>query len=58
MGYMVLPLTNRHIFRGRHTLKDVERFQNGSFHEFCRLKAFITLKEVSTSDVEKKQEPS
>ena len=25
---------------------------NGSFHEFCRLKALITLKEVNTSDVE------
>ena len=24
----------------------------GSFHEFCRLKALITLKEVNTSDVE------
>ena len=26
--------------------------KNGSFHEFCRLKASITLKEVNTSDVE------
>ena len=35
-----------------HELKDVERFRNGSFHEFCRLKALITLKEVNTSYVE------
>ena len=26
--------------------------KNGLFHEFCRLKASITLKEVNTSDVE------
>ena len=44
--------TNPHTSRGRPTLKDVERFRNGSFHEFCRLKALITLKEVNTSDVE------
>ena len=50
---MVMPPTNPHTIRGRPTLKDVKRFQNGSFHEFCRLKAFITLKEVNTSDVEK-----
>ena len=28
------------------------RVRNGSFHEFCRLEALITLKEVNTSDVE------
>ena len=37
------------------TLTDVERFQNGSIHEFCRLKALITFKEVNTSDVEKRK---
>ena len=47
-----MSLTNPHTIRGRPTLKDVERFRNGSFHEFCRLKALITLKEVNTSDVE------
>ena len=30
----------------------MSRFRNGSFHEFCRFKALITLKEVNTSDVE------
>ena len=30
----------------------VERFRNGSFREFCHLKALITLKEENTSDVE------
>ena len=52
MDYTVISLTNPHTIRGRPTLKDVERFRNGSFHEFCRLKALITLKEVNTSDVE------
>ena len=52
MDYTVMSLTNPHTIRGRPTLKDVERFRNGSFHEFCRLKALITLKEVNTSDVE------
>ena len=52
MDYTVMSLTNPHTIRGRSTLKDVERFRNGSFHEFCRLKALITLKEVNTSDVE------
>ena len=52
MDYTVTSLTNPHTIRGRPTLKDVERFRNGSFHEFCRLKAMITLKEVNTSDVE------
>ena len=47
-----MSLTNPHTSHGRPTLKDVERFRNGSFHEFCRLKALITLKEVNTSDVE------
>ena len=50
-----MSLTNPHTIRGRPTLKDVERFRNGSFHEFCRLKALITLKEVNTSDVEKRR---
>ena len=48
----MISLTNPHTIRGRPTLKDVERFRNGSFHEFCRLKALITLKEVNTSDVQ------
>ena len=48
----MISFTNPHTIRGRPTLKDVERFRNGSFHEFCRLKALITLKEVNTSDVE------
>ena len=52
MDYTVMSLTNPHTIRGRPTLKDVERFRNGSFHEFCRLKALITLKEVNVSDVE------
>ena len=48
----MISLTNPLTIRGRPTLKDVERLRNGSFHEFCRLKALITLKEVNTSDVE------
>ena len=48
----MISLTNPHTIHARPTLKDVERFQNGSFHEFCRLKELITLKEVNTSDVE------
>ena len=52
MDYTAISLTNPHSIRGRPTLKDVERFRSGSFHEFCRLKALITLKEVNTSEVE------
>ena len=48
----MISLANPHTILGRPTLKGVERFRNGSFHEFCRLKALITLKEVNTSDVE------
>ena len=55
MDYTVMSLTNPHTSRGRPTLKDVERFRNGWFHEFCRLKALITLKEVNTSDVETRE---
>ena len=55
MDYTVMSLTNPHTIRGRPTLKDVERFRNWSFHEFCRLKALITLKEVNTSHVEKRK---
>ena len=51
----MISLTNPHTIRGRPTLKDVERFRNGSFYEFCCLKALITLKEVNTSDVETSQ---
>ena len=36
-----MSLINPDTIRGRPTLKDVERFRNGSFHEFCRLKALI-----------------
>ena len=45
MDYKLMSLTNPHTIRGTPTLKDVERFRdgNGSFHEFCRLKALITL---------------
>ena len=38
---------------GKINVKDVELFRNGSVHEFCRLKALITLEEVNTSMVEK-----
>ena len=55
MDYTVISLTNPHTICGRPTLKDVERFRNGSFHEFCRLKALITFKEVNTSDVETRE---
>ena len=34
--------------------KDLELFRNGSVHEFYRLKALITLKQVISSVVEKK----
>ena len=52
LDYTVISLTNPHTIRGRPTLKNVEHFRNGSFHEFCRLKALITLKEVNRSDFE------
>ena len=55
MDYTVMSLTNPHTIRGTPPLRDVERFRNGSFHEFCRLKALITLKEVNTSHVEKRK---
>ena len=45
-----MSLTKPHTIRGIPQLKDVERFLNGSFHEFCRLKALITLKQVNTSE--------
>ena len=45
----LLSLTNAHAIRWRPTLKDVERFRNGSVHEFSTLNA---LKAVN-SDVEK-----
>ena len=48
--YTVMSLTNPFTIRGIPTLKDVERFLNGSLHEFCRLKALITLKQVNTSE--------
>ena len=54
MHYTVMSLTNPHAIRGRPTLKDVEWFRNGSFYEFCRLKALITLEQLITSLVEKK----
>ena len=52
MDYTVMSVTNPHTIRGRPTRKVVEHFQNGSFQEFCHLKALITLKELNTSDVE------
>ena len=57
MDYKVMSLTNPHTIRGTPTLKDVERFRdgNGSFHEFCRLKALVTLKEVNASDAKKRK---
>ena len=55
MYYMVTSLTNPHTIHGRPTLKDVKCFRYGSSHEFCRLKVLITLKEVNTSDVEKRK---
>ena len=39
MDYTVMSLTNPHTIRGRPTLKDVERFRNGSFHEFLSLES-------------------
>ena len=45
----VMSLTNPHTISGRPTIKDVERFRYGSFHEFCRLKALTTLKEVKST---------
>ena len=48
--YTVMSLTNPFTIRGIPTLKDVERFLNGSLHEFLRLKALITLKQVNTSE--------
>ena len=53
MPYTLVSNTNAHTIRGRPTLKDVERFRNGSVHEFYSLKALKTLKNVNTSDVEK-----
>ena len=43
-------VTNPLTIRGIPTLKDVQRFLNGSLHEFCRLKALITLKQVNLSE--------
>lgn len=49
--YTVMWLTNPHTIRGTLTaLKDMECFRNGSFHEFFRFKALITLQEVNTSE--------
>ena len=44
MRYTLVSHTNVHAIRGRPTLKDVERFQNGSVPEFCSLKALKTSK--------------
>ena len=51
--YTLVSHKNAHTIRGRLTLKAVERFRNGSVHEFYILKALKTLKNVNTSDVEK-----
>ena len=48
---------NRGVTKAMHTkkeAKDLELFRNGSVHEFYRLKALITLKQVISSVVEKK----
>ena len=52
-----MSLTNPHTIRGTPTLKDVERFRdgNGSFREFCCLKALVTLKEVNVTDAKKRK---
>ena len=39
---------------GKTNVKDSELFRNGSAHEFYRLKALITLEQVNTLVVEKK----
>ena len=39
----------------KNNAKDVELFQNGTVHDFYRLKALITLEQVITSVVEKKK---
>ena len=41
MDYKVMSLTNPHTISGRPTLKHVERFRHGSFHEFRCLKALM-----------------
>ena len=53
MPYTSVSHTSAHAIRGRLTLKDVERFRNGSVHEFYSLNAFKTLKNENTSEVEK-----
>ena len=53
MRYTLVSHTNVHAIRGRPTLKDVERFQNGSVHEFCSLKSVENFEDVNTSDAEK-----
>ena len=53
MPHTLVSHKNAHTIRGRLTLKAVERFRNGSVHEFYILKALKTLKNVNTSDVEK-----
>ena len=53
MPYTLVSHTNVHAIHGRPTLEDVERFQNGSVHEFYSLKALKPLKNVNTLDVEK-----
>ena len=53
MPYTLVSHTNAHTFRGRLTLKDVERFRNESVHEFYCSKALKTLIDVNTSHIEK-----
>ena len=53
MPYTSVSHTSAHAIRGRPTLKDVERFRNGSVHEFYSPNAFKTLKNENTSEVEK-----
>ena len=53
---MLISHTNAHAFRGRPTLKDVERFQNGSVHEFNSKTSKIS--KVQTSSHEIANEPN
>ena len=44
------------VLQSKKGAKDVEIFQNGSVHEFCRLKVLITLKQVITSGGREKEQ--
>lgn len=40
---------------GKINAKHLELFRNGSVHQFCRLKVFITLEQLNASVVVKKR---